>query len=220
MGLLLEITAPQQELAFPVALTERYRPKTIDGFIGLEKPKAWARNLAARPYSSAWRLVGAPGTGKTSMALALAHTLGAELHHIPSQKCDLATIDRECNSCRYVPLTGGFHLILADEADEMTYAAQTALLSRLDETNRPPQTIFIFTCNSTEKLQERFLDRTREVAFSSHGAAKDVAAHLESIWQQEAPATATVPNFARIVSESAKSIRGALNRLESELMFA
>jgi DNA polymerase III delta prime subunit len=111
-------------------------------------------------------------------------------------------------------------VILADEADEMSWAAQTALLSRLDETNRPPQTIFIFTCNATDKLQERFLDRTREVAFSSHGTAKDVAAYLEDIWSKEAPPTAAAPNFARIVADSAKSVRGALNRLESELMFA
>src|SRR5476649_570473 len=104
--------------AFPVSLAEKYRPKTIDASIGLDKPKNVMRKLAANPFPSAWLFVGPSGTGKTSMALALAEQIPAELHHIPSQECNLENIDRVRRICQYMPQTGKrVHLVLIDEAD-------------------------------------------------------------------------------------------------------
>lgn len=51
----------------------------------------------------------------------------------------------------------------------MTPAAQLAFLSKLDATAFPPNTIFIFTCNSVDSLEARFLSRCRRVDFSSYG---------------------------------------------------
>ena len=204
-------------LAFPQSLAEKYRPHSIDGFAGLEKPKRILRKFAANPYSSAWLFVGPPGIGKTTMALALAETLGAELHHIPSQQCHVANVEDVIHRCWYVPQSGGFHLVLVDEADKMSPAAQLHFLSKLDATAFPPQTIFVFTCNATDGLEPRFLSRTRQIEFSSYGLAGDATRLLESIWQREA-GTATSPNFARIVKDSANNVRDALMFLETELL--
>jgi len=203
--------------AFPQPLAEKYRPRTIADFVGLERPKKIIGQFAANPYESAWLFVGPPGVGKTSMALALAAQIDAEIHHIPSQKCNAQAIDDTCRMCAYVPLSGGFHLVIVDEADRMTSAAQLSLLSKLDATDAPPQTIWIFTCNTTEGLEPRFLSRTRQIEFSSYGLANDAARLLESIWQREARG-ATAPNFARIVKESANNLRDALMCLETELL--
>jgi hypothetical protein len=47
------------------------------------------------------------------MALALAEIIPAELHHIPSQECNLETLERVCRTCQYVPRMGcKVHLIL------------------------------------------------------------------------------------------------------------
>ena len=80
-------------LAFPMPLSEKYRPKTISAFIGLEKQRKILSAFAQRPCSCAWLLHGDSGLGKTSLALALAEEMHAELHLIPSQKCNVDAIN-------------------------------------------------------------------------------------------------------------------------------
>ena len=211
----------QPSLDFPTPLTERYRPHSISAFVGLDKPKRICAALAAKPFDSAWLFVGPSGTGKTTMAMALAEMIPAEIHHIPSQECNLETIERVRRTCQYVPMAGcRMHLVLVDEADRMTDAAQVSLLSKLDSTNFPPSTIFIFTCNGIDRLEPRFLSRLRTVEFSSYGIAADASALLKSIWDAEAPASSPAPNFARLVKDSNNNVRAALMALETELLIA
>jgi len=211
----------QSALDFPTPLTEKYRPRTMAEFVGLAKPKALCAKLAARPFPSAWLFVGPSGTGKTSMAMALGEMIPAEIHHIPSQNCDLANIERVCRTCQYVPAMGKrMHLIIVDEADQMSPAAQLALLSKLDSTAPLPNTIWIFTCNATDRLQDRFLSRVKQIEFSSYGIASDAAALLQRIWDENVSASSPAPNFQRIVKESNNNVREALMKLETEIMLA
>lgn len=213
-------TTPQAGFSFPSLLTEKYRPREIAGFVGLDKPKRVLSKLAAKPFESAWLFVGPSGTGKTTMAQALAAAIPAELHHIPSQECNLDNIERVRRTCQYVPMAGcRMHLVLVDEADRMTDAAQISLLSKLDSTNFPPNTIFVFTCNATDRLEARFLSRLQTLEFSSYGISGDAAALLSRVWDAEADG-APAPNFARIVKDSSNNVRESLNRLQTELMAA
>jgi replication factor C subunit 2/4 len=212
--------AEQGGLAFPASLAEKYRPHTFSEFVGLDKPKRILAKFADAPYSSAWLFVGPSGTGKTSMALAFCEAIRGELHHIPSQQCNVETIENVIRQCHYVPSTGkSFHVVLADEGDKMSKAAQLHLLSKLDATAFPPSTIFIFTANATEGLEDRFLSRTRQIPFQSHGMAEQTAKLLETIWKREA-GDATKPNFLRIVRDSQNNVRDALMTLETELLAA
>jgi replication-associated recombination protein RarA len=216
---LFEMPSNQIALGFPEPLTEKYRPRTIDAFVGLEKVRKVMTKLAANPFPSAWLMVGPSGTGKSTMALALADAIPAELHHIPSQECNLETIERVRRICQYVPMAGRrMHLVLVDEADRMTDAAQVSLLSKLDSTNFPPATIFIFTCNDTTRLEPRFLSRLSVLEFSSYGIAKDAAELLGRVWDSETDNPVERPNFVRIVKESNNNVREALNRLQIEIM--
>jgi DNA polymerase III delta prime subunit len=160
------------------------------------------------------------------MGLALADLMPAELHLIPSQECNLANIERVRQTCQYVPrnLDDGrpcrWHLVLADEIDQLTPAAQISLLSKLDSTNFFPNTIFIGTCNATDRLEPRFLSRFHTVEFSSYGIAGQVSELLAKVWSQKVAANVPAPNFQRIVKDSSNNVREALMRLEVEIMAA
>ena len=215
---LFEALAPTPTAS--LLLTERYRPLSISGFLGLEKPRRALAKLAARPHASAWLFSGPSGVGKTTLALALAAEIPAELHHVPSQECTVDMIERVHRRCHYVPAEGKrMHVVLVDEADQMSKAAQLALLSMLDATCQTPNTIWIFTCNATDALQDRFISRCIHLEFSSYGIAKDAAALLEGIWERESDG-APAPNFARIVKEANNNVRAALMQLQKELALA
>jgi replication factor C subunit 2/4 len=211
----------QAGLAFPASLSEKYRPHDLSEFVGLEKPKKVLAKFAQSPFpNAAFLFVGPSGTGKTSMALALCESIRGELHHIPSQSCNVCTVEEVTRMCHYVPRNNTLHVVLVDEADVMTPQAQLAFLSKLDGTAFPPQTVFIFTCNDTERLQDRFLSRCMVLPFSSQGLAKPTAELLERIWQAEAGETTDKPNFLRMVQDSKNNVRDAVNSLQVELLAA
>jgi replication factor C subunit 2/4 len=213
-------------LAFPQPLAERYQPQSVDEFVGLEKPKRILSSFCANPYPSAWLFVGPSGTGKTSMALAICRTIAGELHHIPSQSCDLATVKAVSDRCHYYPRVfesgqpGRFHFVLVDEADRMSYPAQLAFLSKLDATAFPPNTVFVFTCNALDSLEARFLSRCRRVDFSSYGMSEGIATLLQRVWDSETGNNPTRPNFARLAKDAANNCRDALMSLEVEILAA
>jgi len=100
----------------------------------------------------------------------------------------------------------------------MSLQGQLKFLSKLDGTAFPPQTVFIFTANDTERLQDRFLSRCMVLQFSSHGIAKDAASLLERIWIAEAGSVEGAPNFLRMVQDGKNNVRDAVNSLQVELL--
>lgn len=197
-------------------LADKYRPPTIDSFKGLDRPKRILSNFAAAPYSSAWLLMGPSGLGKTTIAMALADQVGGQLHHIPSRQCDLATVEKTVDNCHYMPFLGGrFHVVLVDEADQMTRPAQLAFLSVLDSTAPPPDTIFVFTANSTDKLEGRFISRCKKIEF--HPEEIDIRSLLVEIWDKESEGR-EAPDFDEIVGRAEGNVRTAINDLEIELI--
>lgn len=207
----------QSAFQYPASLTEKYRPMRVSEFAGLDKPKRVFGNFVARPTSTNFLFVGPSGTGKTSFAQAVAMELNAEVHEVGSQETNLETLKYLTRICQYVPLRGGFHVLIFNEADGMTNAAQEYLLSRMDSSAPLPNAILIFTCNSTEKFEARFLSRCKVLEFSSHGLSAPLVALLEKVWHAEG-GNGDCPNLARMVKESNNNARESLQRLEIALL--
>ena len=214
----LAFSASQQQsnLGFPAPLADKYRPRQISGFLGLEKPRKIMERFAANPRSAAFLFCGPSGTGKSTMALALCEAIRGELIHIPSQHCTVPELGDALQRTQYVPMTGKkFWFVLVDEADQMSDKAQLALLSKLDSTGRIENTVFVFTCNETERLEKRFLSRCLTVEFSSYGLNGNLTSFLREVWLAEGGTEENAPNFARL---ACGNVRDSLSRLEVELM--
>jgi Cdc6-like AAA superfamily ATPase len=207
----------QQGFTYPKTLAEEFKPARIADFVGLEKQRKIMANLVKNPRPCALLFRGATGTGKTSLAYAFANELSADVWHVGSQDCKVDRLKEVSARCWYVPSAGlqSFHVVIVDEADKMSDASQLYLLSKLDGSEPCPNTIWIFTCNSTDGLEKRFLDRCIPVPdFNTYGASEAIAELLARVWQAKAP-SATAPNFKKLASGS---VRESLQRLESELL--
>jgi putative ATPase len=187
----------------------------IQDFAGLAKVKEGLLRFTEKPYSASFIFKGDSGTGKSTMARIVAEQIDAELVHVPAQECSVDRLRSVVSNCRYAPMSGcRFWLVLVDEADSMSKAARDFLLSPLDKL--PPLTVFVFTCNSVESFEGRFMSRSMVLDFSNYGIQKDAAELLAEVWKQEAPGKES-PNVARIIKDAQGNVRAALKALEWEL---
>jgi energy-coupling factor transporter ATP-binding protein EcfA2 len=231
----LDFGEPKQNgFGYPMPLVEKYQPRKIEDFISLEGPKRLFGNLLKAPRPVAVLLVGPPGCGKTTLGMAFADELPGTLHHISSQKCDVAALDRLNELCQYYPSRGRFHIVLVDEADQMTDKAQLQLLSKLDSTGwlKPtfgggsergpaPQVIWIFTCNGwgengttpPSTFEPRFLSRCLVVACGKPDVG-EITRFLRRVWSLEG---GNAPDDPSPLAEDGDGMRDALTKLEVAL---
>jgi hypothetical protein len=233
---LIQFYPSQEALTFPVSLADKYSPRHVRDFLGLEDAKAAMLGLLRQPRSAGFLFVGPPGSGKTTMGMALAEDLPSSLHHVPAQKCDVAMIDQLWDQCQYYPARGKWHVILIDEIEQATEKAQLALLSKRDNTanlrpvfgggwepGRPLGIIWVFTCNGLgveqttppRTFEPRFLSRLITVPFPAM-TVQNGAAHLRRVWKAEGQKVRGC-DFKGL-ARSCDGIREALMQLEMGLL--
>ena len=201
---------------------EKYRPKCLDEVVGLkdivESLKAFMKKPKTMPHLM---LAGIPGTGKTTIALAIAHELyGANWKNFTlelnaSDERGIDTVrDRIKDFSRYSRSGFGdipFALIILDECDQMTGPAQTALRRIMEIGSRTSR--FILICNQSSKIIEPIQSRCAIFRFSrvDRQAMKD---QLQCIAKKEN--ITLLPEATEKIADYAEGdLRHAINALQT-----
>lgn len=217
----LSATLESQSDRGPLALTEKYRPRTLAGLWGQPRVVAFLRRFVARPYPAAFLFQGETGTGKTSAALALATELGCAVDQgefggvwvIASGEQSADAVRETGRRMWTTPMAGsGWKVVIVNEVDRMSAAAETIWLDRLE--SLPQRTVVVFTTNYADRLSARLRDRCIRLGFDSNAARLAAPARdlLVAMWRAETGGEPDLAEIERIVLESVQGGQVSLRR--------
>jgi DNA polymerase III delta prime subunit len=146
-----------------VLWSQKYRPRTVSDTILPEKTKATFQKFVDDKSVPNLLLNGPPGTGKTTVALAMLEQLGCDYFFVNgSLDGGIDTIRNDITSfASSVSFKGGRKYVIIDEADYISAKAQASFRSFVEEFSK--NCGFIFTCN----YKNRILEPLRNSRFSN-----------------------------------------------------
>jgi replication factor C subunit 2/4 len=151
---------------------EKYRPTDFADVVGNDETLSRLAVISEQGNMPNIIITGPPGTGKTTSIHCLAHTLLGEaysravLELNASDERGIATVreDIKMFAKKKVTLPVGRHkIIILDEADNMTAAAQQALRRTMEE--HTATTRFALACNQSSKIIEPIQSRCAILRF-------------------------------------------------------
>lgn len=154
---------------------EKYRPATLDDLVSHKDITATVEKFIEKNRLPHLLFYGPPGTGKTSTILAMARKLYGEkwrnnvLELNASDERGIDVVREQVKSFAstrnvFSASTSGFKLIVLDEADAMTTAAQGALRRVIEQYTRNVR--FCIICNYVNKIIPAIQSRCTRFRFN------------------------------------------------------
>ena len=194
--------------------TEKYRPDTLEGYIGNEDFKSSLQQWIDANDIPHLLLTGGAGTGKTTAAKLIINNIDCDSLYINcSDENGIDTIRDKVKSFASAASFKPQKVVIMDEADFLTINAQAALRNIIETYSL--NTRFVFTCNYIERIIDPIQSRT--VVFElTPPSMQDVAFKCVEILDLE-EITYTKADLVRIVKQTYPDIRKTLNLLQSSL---
>ena len=162
---------------------EKYRPTTLDTYIGNEHLKSKVSVYLESGDLPHLLLYGKAGTGKTTLAKLLVNNIECDYMYINAS--DENSVDTVRNKVRGFASTMGFKdykIIILDECDYITPNAQAALRNLMETFSKHCR--FILTCNFVERIIDPIQSRCQSFQIIPP-SKKDVAKHIHNILLKE-----------------------------------
>ncbi|MDQ1279626.1 MAG: replication factor small subunit [Thermoproteota archaeon] len=205
---------------------EKYRPQNLSEVVGLRDIVESLQSFLKKPGEMPHLLfAGNPGTGKTTMSLCIARQLYGQnwrtftLELNASDERKIETVRNKIKTFARINYTGygdvPFALVILDEADQITSAAQMALRRIMETSSQNCR--FILICNQSSKIIEPIQSRCAIFRFSKLDK-KAVIQHLKSIAVKE-KLDITDSAAEIIVDYSEGDLRHAINALQTASVY-
>ena len=170
---------------------EKYRPKTIDGYVFVDdnqrqQVEAWIKDQSIPNLLFS----GSPGTGKTTLGKMLINELDVDEYDVlyangSKEGRKIEWVDKLISFCQTMPY-GKFKVVFIDEADYLNpNSVQPAMRNLMEDYSQTVR--FILTCNYPNKiipplhsrLQQLHILKTDHVEFTARAATVLVSENIE-----------------------------------------
>ena len=192
---------------------EKYRPTTLDTYIGNEHLKSKVSVYLESGDLPHLLLYGKAGTGKTTLAKLLVNNIECDYMYINAS--DENSVDTVRNKVRGFASTMGFKdykIIILDECDYITPNAQAALRNLMERFSKHCR--FILTCNFVERIIDPIQSRCQSFQVIPP-SKKEVAVHMTNILKEEGIAS-KVDDIAGLVNAGYPDIRRVINSCQRQ----
>ena len=192
---------------------EKYRPTTLDTYIGNEHLKSKVSVYLESGDLPHLLLYGKAGTGKTTLAKLLVNNIECDYMYINAS--DENSVDTVRNKVRGFASTMGFKdykIIILDECDYITPNAQAALRNLMETFSK--HTRFILTCNFVERIIDPIQSRCQSFQVIPP-SKKEVALHIHNILNEEGVAS-KMDDVAGLVNAGYPDIRRVINSCQRQ----